>query len=71
MMGDIGSRAFAFPMKAGFEYAVVLELIQGMGGGGRASVYGVEKDPTGKETARVNEMSPVAAARLCAASKGH
>jgi hypothetical protein len=70
MTGQIGSRAFAFPMKAAFEYAVVLELIEGMGGGGRVSVYGVEKDATGKQTATFQAMPPVAAAQLCLGWKG-
>jgi hypothetical protein len=62
---QIGSRAFLFQMKPGYEYLVVVELSEGMSGTGRVSIYGVEQDPTGRRTARFSPVAPEAAARAC------
>ena len=47
--GNIGTRVFPFRMKAGFEYSVIVELIESLGGG-RVSVSSVERDPSGAQT---------------------
>ena len=65
--GQLPSVAFAFAMKAGYEYLVVVELREGMSGTGRIGIHGVEQDATGKETATFPPMSPRMAAQACAA----
>ncbi len=63
--GELGPRAFVFPMKAGYGYMVVVDLKEGMSGTGRLSIYGVEQDPTGKQTATFAPVAPDAAAQAC------
>ncbi len=63
--GEVGARAFAFPMKAGYDYLVVVELREGMSGSGRLSIYGVEQDQTGKRTATFAPLPPGATPQAC------
>jgi hypothetical protein len=52
-------------MKPGYEYAVVVEMAEGMSGSARLSLYGAEQDPTGKRTGTVASVDPAAAAQAC------
>lgn len=63
--GELGSRGFAFPMKAGFQYVIVVELRESMGGSGRILVTGVEQDASGKQTREFPAVPPAVALQLC------
>ena len=63
--GEIGPRTFAFEMKPGFSYTVVVELAERMGGSAGVSVYGVEEDPWGAQTMTIAPLAPGAEAGAC------
>lgn len=65
--GEIGARVFPFRMKAGYEYAVVVEFSQSMGGDAHVSVNGVERDSTGKEIQTVSAATSADDLRACRA----
>jgi hypothetical protein len=50
---DLGTRVLPFRMKAGYEYAVVVEFGSFVGSTARASISAVERDPAGKQTETV------------------
>lgn len=59
--GVVDPLAFVFQMKPGYEYQVVVEMAEGMGGTARLSISGAELDATGKRTAAVPPAAPGAA----------
>jgi hypothetical protein len=63
--GVLGSRGFVFPMKAGFQYVIVVDLRDNMGDSGRISVIGVEQDASGKQTRTFGAFPPALAAKMC------
>jgi hypothetical protein len=63
--GEIGSRTFAFEMKPGYSYTVVVELAERMGGSAGVSVYGVEQDERGAETVKIAPLASGAEAQAC------
>jgi hypothetical protein len=63
--GELGSRTFAFEMKPGYSYTVVVEFAEHMGNAASVSVYGVEQDPRGAETVRIAPVAPGAEAGAC------
>jgi hypothetical protein len=63
--GELGSRTFAFEMKPGYSYTVVVEFAEHMGNAASVSVYGVEQDPKGAETVKIAPLAPGADAQAC------
>jgi hypothetical protein len=63
--GEIGSRTFAFDMKPGYSYSIVVELAERMGGSAGVSVYAVEQDPWGAQTVTMAPLAPGAEAGAC------
>jgi hypothetical protein len=64
MSGTLGAAAFAFPMRAGYAYSVVVELQEGMNSG-RIRLFGAEDDASGKRTATFQPFPPTIAAQAC------
>jgi len=65
--GDLGPRVFPFRMKAGYEYAVVVEFGSFIGSSVRVSISGVERDPAGKQTETVPAATSLADLSACKA----
>jgi hypothetical protein len=63
--GEIAPRTFAFDMKPGFSYTVVVELAERMGGSAGVSVYATEQDPWGAQTVTIAPLAPGAEAGAC------
>jgi hypothetical protein len=63
--GELGSRTFAFEMKPGYSYTVVVELAERMGSSASVSVYATEQDPWGAQTVTIAPLAPGAEADAC------
>jgi hypothetical protein len=64
---SLSTMAFAFPMRAGFAYSVVVEMQEGMSNSARLRLYGAEADAQGNRTKTFQPLPPVVAANVCSA----
>ena len=64
---NLNAAAFAFPMRAGFAYSVVVEMQEGMSNSATLKLFGAETDANGTRTKTFQPLPPVVAANVCSA----
>jgi len=67
LTAQLGSRVFAFQMKGGDEYTVVVQLADPSASISRVSVFGIERDPSGAQTQELQSATSADDVKACLA----